>query len=166
MHFSAFTIRRRYRASNKGSRLNAVIRAGHVFTWTLLLLCSVASAAGTAPLLPLRIGPHAFQVELAATPQQRQRGLMGRTHLAAEGGMLFVFGQPDRHCFWMKDTPLPLSIAFIDPAGRIVSLTDMQPRSETLHCPPTDIRYALEVKQDTFRQRGIAPGASVEGLPR
>ena len=153
-------------ASNRVQRFGAVFRASHVFTWAVLLLCGAVSAAGTAPLLPLRIGPHAFQVELAATPQQRQRGLMGRTHLAADGGMLFVFEQPDRHCFWMKDTPLPLSIAFIDSAGRIVSLTDMQPRSETLHCPPADIRYALEVKQGTFRQRGIAPGARVDGLPR
>lgn len=140
--------------------------AGPVFAGLLLLLCGAASAAGTSPRLPLRIGPHAFQVELAATPQQRQRGLMGRTHLDADGGMLFVFGQPGRHCFWMKDTPLPLSIAFIDPAGRIVGLADMQPRSEALHCPPADIGYALEVNQGLFRQRGIAPGARVDGLPR
>jgi hypothetical protein len=153
--FSALDIRRHFSAVNLS-----------VFTWVLLLLCDIASAAGTAPLLPLRIGPHAFEVELAATPEQHQRGLMGRTHLAADGGMLFVFDQSDRHCFWMKDTPLPLSIAFIDSAGRIVSLADMQPRSETLHCPPTDIRYTLEVKQGTFRQRGIAPGARVDGLPR
>lgn len=142
------------------------MRTSRVFTWALLLLCGTAVAAGSAPLLPLRIGPHAFQVELAATPQQRERGLMRRTHLAADGGMLFVFEQPGRHCFWMKDTPLPLSIAFIDPAGRIVSLADMQPRSEILHCPAADIRYALEVKQGTFRQRGIAAGVRVDGLPR
>lgn len=154
MHCSALNLRLRCRVASFS-----------VFIWALLL-CGTASAAGTTPLLPLRIGPHVFQVEVAATPKQRQRGLMGRTHLAADGGMLFVFDQPDRHCFWMKDTPLPLSIAFIDPAGRIASLTDMQPRSETLHCAATDIRYALEVKQGTFRQRGIAPGARVDGLPR
>lgn len=91
---------------------------------------------------------------------------MGRTHLAADGGMLFVFEQPGRHCFWMRDTPLPLSIAFIDPAGHIASLADMQPRTETLHCPGTDVGYALEVRQGEFQRRGIAPRAQVDGLPR
>ena len=134
--------------------------------FALLLLCSAASAVANDARLPLRIGPHAFQVEVASTPSQRQRGLMGRTHLAADGGMLFVFEQPERHCFWMRDTPLPLSIAFIDPAGRIASLADMQPRTENLHCPGTDVRYALEVRQGEFRRRGIAPRAQVDGLPR
>ena len=131
----------------------------------LAALCGTAGAADDARL-PLRIGPHAFQVELASTPQQRQRGLMGRTHVAADGGMLFVFEQPGRHCFWMRDTPLPLSIAFIDPAGRIAGLADMQPRTENLHCPDTDVRYALEVRQGEFQRRGIAPRAQVDGLPR
>jgi uncharacterized membrane protein (UPF0127 family) len=133
--------------------------------FALLLLFGTSAVASDARL-PLRIGPHAFQVELAATPQQRQRGLMGRTHLSADGGMLFVFEQPGRHCFWMRDTPLPLSIAFIDSAGRIVSLADMQPRTEALHCPGTDVRYALEVRQGEFQRRGIAPRARVDGLPQ
>ena len=128
-----------------------------------LLLCGTAASAGQ---LPLHIGPHAFQVEVAATPQQRQRGLMGRTHLAADGGMLFVFEQPGRHCFWMRDTPLPLSIAFIDAAGRIADLADMQPRSDSLHCPTTEVRYALEVRQGEFQRRGITPRTQVGGLPQ
>lgn len=132
----------------------------------LTALCGTVCAAENAPRLPLQIGPHAFQVEVAATPQQRQRGLMGRTHLPADSGMLFVFGQPGRHCFWMRDTPLPLSIAFIDSAGRITDLTDMQPRSESLHCPDTDVRYALEVRQGEFQRRGISAGSRVDGLPR
>jgi hypothetical protein len=132
----------------------------------LAALCSTACAAENDPGLPLRIGPHAFQVEVAATPQQRQRGLMGRTHLAADGGMLFIFEQPGRHCFWMRDTPLPLSIAFVDSAGRIASLADMQPRSESLHCPDTDVRYALEVRQGEFQRRGISTGMRIDGLPR
>jgi hypothetical protein len=80
--------------------------------------------------------------------------------------MLFVFEQPGRHCFWMRDTPLPLSIAFINSVGHIVDLDDMQPRTETLHCPRTDVRYALEVRQGGFQRRGIAPGIRVDGLPR
>lgn len=91
---------------------------------------------------------------------------MGRTHLAADGGMLFVFEQPGRYCFWMRDTPLPLTIAFIDAAGRIAGIDDMQPRSETSHCPSVKIRYALEVRQGEFRRRGIRASAQVSGLPR
>ncbi len=128
-----------------------------------LLLCGTAASAAQ---LPLRIGPHAFQVEVAATRQQRQQGLMGRTHLAADSGMLFVFDAPGRHCFWMRDTPLPLSIAFIDAAGRIAGFADMQPRTDTLHCPSTEVRYALEVRQGEFQRRGITPRAQVDGLPR
>jgi hypothetical protein len=146
--------------------LSISFRTGSAAACALLLLGGAAQAAGNETRLPLRIGPHAFEVEVAATPQQRQRGLMGRTHLAADNGMLFVFEQPGRHCFWMRDTPLPLSIAFIDPEGRIASLADMQPRTETLHCPSTDIRYALEVRQGEFQRRGIATRAQVDGLPR
>jgi hypothetical protein len=157
MHFSA---------SNKGWHFSASIKNWRFSALALVALCSTASAAQNDARLPLRIGPHVLQVELASTPQQRQRGLMGRTHLAADGGMLFVFEQPDRHCFWMRDTPLPLSIAFIDAAGRIASLADMQPRSETLHCPSADVRYALEMRQGEFQRRGISPRTQVDGLPR
>lgn len=112
----------------------------------------------------LRIGPHEFEVDIAATPEQRQRGLMGRERLADNGGMLFVFESPGRHCFWMRDTPLPLSIAFIDDAGRIVDLADMQAHTDTLHCPATAVRYALEIAQGGFARRQIAPGVQVHGL--
>ena len=115
--------------------------------------------------LPLTIGKQVFQVELAATPSARERGLMGRTRLAVNGGMLFKFEQAAPHCFWMRDTPLPLSIAFIDASGRIAGFADMQPRTDTLHCPATDVRYALEVAQGGFAQRGITAGARVNGLP-
>lgn len=139
---------------------------GRAVAFALLLTCGATGAAHAGGQLALRVGPHAFQVEVAATLQERQRGLMGRTHLAADGGMLFVFEQPGLHCFWMRDTPLPLSIAFIDAEGRIVNFSDMRPRSETQHCPRAPSRYALEVRQGEFQRRGIARGARVEGLPR
>lgn len=123
-------------------------------------------AAARDALTPLNIGAHAFKVELARTPAERARGLMARTRLAADGGMLFVFETADRHCFWMRNTPLPLSIAFLDETGRIVALADMTPLADTLHCPPSAVRYALEVAQGGFAARGIAPGARVDGLPR
>ncbi|HQT31099.1 MAG TPA: DUF192 domain-containing protein [Thiobacillus sp.] len=128
-------------------------------------LLNAACAAETGSPLPLSIGKQVFQVELAATPSARERGLMGRTRLAANGGMLFKFEQAAPYCFWMRNTPLPLSIAFIDTRGRITDLADMQPHSDTLHCPKTDVRYALEVAQGGFAQRGITVGAQVNGLP-
>jgi uncharacterized membrane protein (UPF0127 family) len=166
MRFSASIQGWRFSASIQSWRCSALTRAGRFGALALVVLWGTASAAASDARLPLRIGPHAFQVELATTPPQRERGLMGRTQLAPNGGMLFVFEQSARHCFWMRNTPLPLSIAFVDADGRIVSLADMQPHTETLHCPPADIRYALEVRQGEFRRRGIAPHAQVDGLPR
>lgn len=156
----------RFSALIGNSRLTAPAKISRAGVLALIVLCGVANAAENDAKLSLRIGPHAFQVEVAATEQQRQRGLMGRTHLPADGGMLFVFEQPGRYCFWMRDTPLPLSIAFIDSTGRIASLADMQPRNESLHCPSVDVRYALEVRQGEFQRRGIAARARVDGLPR
>ena len=130
------------------------------------LVLFVVPVAARDALVPLGIGMHVFKVEVAATPVERARGLMERTRLPANGGMLFVFETADRHCFWMRNTPLPLSIAFIDASGRIVALADMAPRSDALHCPPSEVRYALEIAQGGFATRGIAPGARVDGLPR
>jgi uncharacterized membrane protein (UPF0127 family) len=134
---------------------------------TLLLLgawSTACTAAGDAPL-PLAIGKQVFRVELAATLRERERGLMGRTRLAADGGMLFKFETAAAHCFWMRDTPLPLSIAFIDSRGRIVNLADMQAQTDTLHCAAAEVTYALEVALGQFARHGIAVGAQVMGLP-
>ena len=147
MHFSALV---------KVSRLLAPLLAS--------IVCGACASEKDTPL-PLRIGQHAFQVEIAATPQQREHGLMDRTQLPANGGMLFVFERAARHCFWMHNTPLPLSIAFIDDTGIIANLADMQAQTDTLHCPTTEVRYALEIAQGGFQQRGIAAGARVNGLP-
>lgn len=132
----------------------------------LAVVLSSACAAENAEQQSLRIGRNTFRVEVAATPQQRERGLMDRARLPENGGMLFVFDHAGRHCFWMRNTPLPLSIAFIDATGRIANLADMQPHTDTLHCPISAIRYALEVPQGGFQQRGILPGAQVDGLPQ
>jgi uncharacterized membrane protein (UPF0127 family) len=131
----------------------------------LAALAAIGVAAHASERLPLVVGGHALTAEVAATPQQRQRGLTGRTELPADSGMLFVFEQADRHCFWMRDTPLPLTLAFIDAGGRVIELADMQPRTDTRHCSATAVRYALEVVQARSRP-WLAPGAQVEGLPR
>jgi uncharacterized membrane protein (UPF0127 family) len=145
-------------------RCSALIEIGRHSPLALVFACGVASASEAR--LPLTISGQTIRVEVANTPQQRQQGLMGRTHLPADSGMLFVFDMPGRHCFWMRDTPLPLSIAFIDAAGRIAGFADMQPRTDTLHCPNTEVRYALEVSQGSFLRQGLRSGARIQGLPR
>ncbi len=142
------------------------INISRVSALALTVVLSSACAAENDALQAIHIGPHAFQVEVAATSQLRERGLMGRTRLPENGGMLFVFDTTRRHCFWMRNTPLPLSIAFIDEAGRISNIADMQPHTDTLHCPTIAIRYALEVSQGKFAQRGIIAGDQMDGLPQ
>jgi uncharacterized membrane protein (UPF0127 family) len=132
------------------------------------LLAAISLAAGAVSPLPvtkLHAGAHTFSVEVASSLQQRAQGLMRRTHLDDDAGMLFVFEHPDRHCFWMKDTPLPLSVAFLADDGRVVNIADMQPQTTDLHCAEAPVRYALEVKQGSFARRGIGPGVRVTGKP-
>jgi len=102
------------------------------------------------------------QVEIADTPDERQQGLMGREALAEDAGMLFIFDQEQPLSFWMKDTLIPLSIAYIDGSGTIVDIQDMQPLDETLHPSATPARYALEVNQGFFGERGVTVGDTVE----
>lgn len=129
----------------------------------LALACAVlpgpsAIAGQPLPLVTLRLGTHQIRAELADTPKALRQGLMHRTRLATNSGMLFVLGQPDLYCFWMKDTPLPLSIAFIDATGHIIAIQDMEPHSLEPHCPPAPITTALEMQQGWFRQAGVRVG--------
>jgi uncharacterized membrane protein (UPF0127 family) len=102
------------------------------------------------------------QVEIANTDAERQTGLSGRTTLAEDAGMLFVFDQEQPLSFWMKDTLIPLSIAYISADGRIVDIQDMQPLDETPHPSAEPAQYALEVNQGFFTEQGVAVGDTVE----
>jgi uncharacterized membrane protein (UPF0127 family) len=115
----------------------------------LILLTSVAHAQNLLKI-PLYIKSREIWVEVAKTPEERVHGLMGRRHLGKDEGMLFVFEEEDYHSFWMKDTRIPLSIAFIDKEGRIVSIKDMKPLTLETHIPPQPILYALEMKKGWF----------------
>jgi hypothetical protein len=117
------------------------------------------------PTVTLQAGMHNIVAELARTPQQQQIGMMMRTQMAQHEGMLFVFDDVAPRCFWMKNTLLPLSIAFIADDGRIVNLADMQPRSEASHCSTEPVRYALEMNQGWFAKRGIQAGFRLKGTP-
>ena len=99
-----------------------------------------------------------LRVEIADTPAKRERGLMERTVLAEDAGMLFVFGREVTNAFWMRNTLIPLSIAYIDAQGRIVDIQDMQPLDETPHPPAAPYQYALEVNQGFFAEHGIEVG--------
>lgn len=113
----------------------------------------------------LRVGSHEIQAEVAATAAERAQGLMGRTHLAAHQGMLFVFPNVARHAMWMKNTPLPLSAAFIDTTGNIVDIAEMQPYTFTEHAPRKPIKYVLEMNRQWFSRRDIKAGHRIVGLP-
>lgn len=136
-------------------------------TLRLLLTACLAwpALASAETLLDLLVGTAPLRAEYASSPAERERGLMGHTELAADAGMLFRFDDFRRHCLWMKNTPLPLSAAFMDEEGRIVDLIDLEPLSETIRCSRKPARYALEVNQGWFAGKGIEAGESVKGLP-
>ncbi len=108
--------------------------------------------------IPLYVHGKEIQVEVAETPEDRSRGLMGRKHLGKDEGLLFIFETEDRHGFWMKDTFLPLSIAFMDRDGRVVWITDMKPLTLDSHVPPKPILYALEMNKGWFSSHGVNVG--------
>lgn len=117
------------------------------------------------PVARLTLGMHIVQAQIAETEATREKGLMYRTELPGNDGMLFVFPEAAGHCFWMRNTPLPLSIAFIDDDGVIANVADMKPFDETSHCPARPVRYALEMAQGWFARRGIQAGMKV-GMER
>jgi uncharacterized membrane protein (UPF0127 family) len=124
-----------------------------------------ARAQPTLPTVKLTAGIHVITAEAATTNQARTVGLMHRERLAPNHGMLFVFEDKAQQCFWMRNTIVPLTIAFIEDDGTILQLADMAPKSEVSHCSQRPVRYALEMEQGWFGKRGIAPGARVGGLP-
>jgi len=110
----------------------------------------------------LSIAGHTARVELAADDKERSLGLMYREQLPEDSGMLFVFERPGPHSFWMKNTRIPLAIAFIDSAGTIVNIEEMRAHDETPVYPRAYVLYALEMNAGWFAKKGIAPGMRVD----
>ena len=139
-----------------------------LFVLFLSILCvSLVAHGQTNPALPIKkltAGMHVIQAEIAATPETRTTGLMNRKSLAPNHGMLFVFEQHNVQCFWMRNTFIPLSIAFLLDDGTIVNIADMKPQSEQSHCSDKPVRFALEMEQGWFASRGITPGKKILGL--
>ena len=130
---------------------------------TACVLCLAAAGCGSDDgRVRLTVGGEAFEVELAVTPEQRRQGLMFREQLGEREGMLFVFDAEQTVSFWMRDTPLPLSIAFIDARGVIVHVADMVPYSEQPVPSRFPVRYALEVNRGAFERAGVEVGDLVE----
>lgn len=125
-----------------------------------------ALAQGSLPVLELSAGMYRIEAEVAANDQHRQVGLMNRKTMPAQRGMLFVFPQERTHCMWMRNTLIPLSVAFIDADGYIINIENMQPQTEDNHCAKVPARFALEMNEGWFAQRGIKPGFRLQGIDK
>ena len=133
-----------------------------------LCVAAVASAQdGPQKLAQVRLnaGIHNINAELASTPQQREIGLMFRNAMPANDGMLFVFEQPGQQCFWMRNTLIPLSVAFIGDDGTVVNIDDMKPQTLDSHCSAKPVRFVLEMNEGWFAKRGIKAGSRLRGGP-
>lgn len=148
------------------NRLVRAVQTACVAVLAALLVPLAASAQqALLPTAQLKIKNVTIQAEVAATEASRSYGLMNRMSLPENQGMLFVFEHVDTPCFWMKNTPLALSIAFIDPHGKITNIADMQPHSLDAHCPTAPVQYTLEMEQGWFAQHNINAGDTVKNLP-
>ena len=127
---------------------------------------ALAQAQPALRQVQLSAGMHLIRAEVAADMASRSRGLMFRKSMPQNAGMVFVFEESAVHCMWMKNTLIPLSVAFIDQDGAIINIADMQPHSEQSHCATRPARYALEMNKGWFAQRGIKAGAKLGGLEK
>jgi len=136
-----------------------------IFISLFLLVSALPATAEDMPVITLTIKQQTLQSEVVTTPETRAKGLMNRFSLQPDHGMLFVFDQPQPLGFWMKNTYVPLSIAFIDGDGRILNIEDMKPLDESTHFSRGAALFALEMKQGWFKAKNIAAGDVVKGLP-
>lgn len=133
-------------------------------------LYATSAAAQDEPQMKLQriklsAGMHQIDTQLAQTPEQRQIGLMWRKEMPQHEGMLFIFDQPSQQCFWMKNTFLPLTAAFVADDGTIINLEDMKPQTTEPHCSAKPVRYVLEMNKGWFAKKGIQAGSKLAGEP-
>lgn len=132
----------------------------------LATLASLASADTRPRTTTLKVGAHPLKVEVVASDAERARGLMMRPKLGKNDGMLFIFDEPAYHSMWMKDTLIPLSVAFVDAQGAILNILDMEPQTLDSHMSAGPSVYAIEVNKGWFAAKRIKAGDKVTGLPR
>ena len=150
-------------------------RAASSAALSAALLITALSAAAPAvaqqipqtglPVVELGAGMHLIHAEVARTDEQRAIGLMARKEIAPNAGMIFVFEQPAQQCFWMRNTLIPLSAAFVADDGTIVNIVEMQPLSDASHCSTKPVRYVLEMNKGWFDKRGLKAGSKLRGGP-
>ena len=133
----------------------------------VLVAFTAQAALADAPfrIATLKIGAHRLKVEVAQTDAQREKGLMFRKQMGRDDGMLFIFDEPAYHAMWMKNTLIPLSVAFIDRNGVILNIEDMAPQTEDTHMSAGPASYSIEANKGWFAQKGVKPGDKVTGLP-
>ena len=145
-------------------RLRAVVSLLFLFGFALSNPAQAQDQAQTGlQRVKLAAGMHQIDVQLALTPEQRQIGLMFRREMPQHEGMIFVFEQAAEQCFWMKNTLLPLTAAFVADDGTIVNLADMKPQTTDSHCSAKPVRYVLEMNQGWFAKKGIRAGTRLQG---
>ena len=145
-------------------RINSRLLSG-LFAASLSLTCVAQDRPQKLAAIRLKTGIHNIQAEVAQTPDERAIGLMFRKTMGTNEGMLFTFEQAGTQCFWMQNTLLPLSIAFVGDDGTIVNLDDMKPQTLDSHCSAKPVRFVLEMNQGWFAKRGIKVGAKLQGAP-
>jgi uncharacterized protein len=141
--------------------------AASALLWMALAFVALQTCAqATEKPIALAIGGHVVNVEVVATAEGRERGLMFREKLGENDGMLFVFDQVGYHGMWMKNTLIPLSVAFIDDKGKILNIEEMLPHSEITHRAAGPVRYALEMNAKWFKKRSLEPGTTIKGIEK
>jgi len=130
-----------------------------------LLLAAAPAFAQQLPVVQLNAGMHLIRAEVASDYRTRMTGLMHRASMPSNAGMLFIFDEAATQCMWMKNTLIPLSVAFIDEQGAIINVEDMEPQTENSHCAKRPSLYALEMNRGWFAARGIKPGSRIGGIP-
>jgi len=142
------------------------LRAGRFLLAALLAASPIALADAKPRLATLKVGSHPLRVEVVSTPEELARGLMFREKLGRDEGMLFIFGEPAYHSMWMKNTLIPLSVAFVDAQGTILNIRDMEPHSEESHMSAGPSIYAIEVNRGWFAAKNVKAGDRVTGIPK
>ena len=132
----------------------------------LMALCLSSAQAATLPVIRLTAGSGNLEVEVASNKAQRSLGLMNRASMPESRGMLFVYPAPAYFCMWMKNTKMPLSVAFIDAQGQVINIEDMAPQTEINHCTQRNATYALEANRGWFARHGVTAGSQIIGLEK